>query len=244
VHEQGLHHGLGALGRREVGRRRANVVRYQAPQRDVVVDLLWPEVDALAGQGEPDDGAAEGADCGDAVEVVDGHAVLVDGVVVWAGLCEFQDALADAGVQEADADAACEALAAGLDGFERAGALQDVLGCFEEAVAGDVDAEAAGAGEDFDDAVGAHAAEEGLVGETGEGCGAVAVEDVLAAGDLGPVDPWRDGVHFGPQLVEFGVFGVVVMEELVEVAFGLGFAVGHGRFAGLAFCGFAVWDSG
>jgi len=147
-------------------------------------------------------------------------------------------------VEEAHAEAACEAVAAGLDGLEGPRALEDVLGCFEEAVAGDVDAEAAGAGEDFDDAVGAHAAEEGLVGEAREGGAAVAVEDVLAAGDLVPVDPGGDGVHFGPELVEFRVFGVVVFEEVVEIAFGFGLAVGNGRFAGLSFCGFAVWDGG
>lgn len=57
------------------------------------------------------------------------------------------------------------AFAAGFDGLERLGALEDVLGRLKHAVPRDFGAEAAGAGERFDDAVGAHAAEEGLVGE-------------------------------------------------------------------------------
>lgn len=42
-----------------------------------------------------------------------------------------------------------------MEGGEGEGALEDVLGCFEEAVTGDFGGEAACAGEGFDDAVGA-----------------------------------------------------------------------------------------
>lgn len=79
----------------------------------------------------------------------------------------------------------------------------------EEAVFGDFGIKSAGAGEGFDDAPAGHAADEGLEGEGDDGGAAVAVEDGLAAGDLGPVDPGGDGVKLGPEGVESGVGGVV-----------------------------------
>lgn len=58
--------------------------------------------------------------------------------------------------------------------------------------------EPTGSSQCFDDSRGAHAAEEGLVRETGDAGPAVTVEDVLAALDLGPVDPGGDVVNLGP----------------------------------------------
>ena len=101
-------------------------------------------------------------------------------------------------MQQPDPQTTREPRAARLNAFQAARTLEDMLGRLEEAVARDLDAKATRAHEDLDDAVGAHAAEQGLVGEPCEGRAAVAVEDVLATGDLGPVDPGRDCCYFVP----------------------------------------------
>ena len=64
----------------------------------VVACFALGHVDALAGQTEPDERCGEGADGGDAVQVVDWDAVFGDVVVVGACLCEFEDSPADGGV--------------------------------------------------------------------------------------------------------------------------------------------------
>ena len=66
-------------------------------------------------------------------------------------------------VEESDADAGGEALAEGLDGGEGGGYLEDVLGCFIEAVFGYLGTKAACSGEDFGYAGCSHAAEERVV---------------------------------------------------------------------------------
>lgn len=58
-------------------------------------------------------------------------------------------------MEETDSDRGGEACAAGLKGGEGEGALKDMLGCFEEAVAGNFSRETSCAGEGLDDAVGA-----------------------------------------------------------------------------------------
>ena len=73
-----------------------------------------------------------------------------------------------------------------------------MLRSLEESVSGDVDAEAAGACEDFDDAVGAHATEKTLICQSCESCSAIAVENVLTSLDLVPIDPVWDGSDFIP----------------------------------------------
>ena len=77
-----------------------------------------------------DEGGGEGADCGDGVEVVDGDAEGLDVEIVGVLGGEFHYSMADSSVEEADADGGSEASSAGLDGGEREGALEDVLGCF------------------------------------------------------------------------------------------------------------------
>ena len=134
-------------------------------------------------------------------------------------------------MQKAHPDARREPLAARLDARQRPRALQDMLRRLEQAAARYFRGEPPGAGERLDDPGRAHAAQQRLIGEAGEGGAAVAVEDVLAARDLRPVDPVGDGVDFGPELVEFGVAGGVVAEEDVEVALGFGFGV-FGLFCG------------
>lgn len=74
---------------------------------------------------------------------------------------------------------------------------------------GDFGVETTCACEGFDDTPAGHAADEGLEGEGDDGGPTVAVKDGLAPGDLGPVDPRRDGVKLGPEGGEGGVVGVV-----------------------------------
>ena len=60
VEQQHFHHLLGVLGGvEEAGCRAADHVADVAPQGDVVDDFLLAEVDALAGEGEPDEGGGE-----------------------------------------------------------------------------------------------------------------------------------------------------------------------------------------
>lgn len=68
-------------------------------------------------------------------------------------------------MEQADADGGGEAGAAGLDRGQVAGHLEDVLERLEEAAAGDLDAEATGAGERFDHAAATEAAYQGLESE-------------------------------------------------------------------------------
>lgn len=77
------------------------------------------------------------------------------GVVAWVCGGEFEDAETDGGVEEAHRDGGTETGAEGLDRGEGGGALEYVLGGFVDAAFGGGGGEAAGAGEDFDDAAGA-----------------------------------------------------------------------------------------
>lgn len=222
VHQQRLHHAARAGGGFEVRRRSANVVRDQAPQRDVVDDFLLAQEDALARQRQVDDGGGEGADRGDAVQVVDRDAVVGDRVVRRPRGREGHDAFAHGGVQEPHAQRAGEAGAAGLDALQRLGALEDVLRRLEQPVPCHFDAEAARARKHLDHPVRAHAAQQRLVRQPRQRRRAVAVEHVLAPRDLRPVDPRRDGRDFVPQGLEFGVLRMLVLQEEVEILLQLG----------------------
>lgn len=125
---------------------------------------------------------------------------------------EGEDAFADRSVEKADTEGGGEAVAVGLDAGEVPGAFENVLGGFEEAVPCYGDVEASGTGESFDNAGRTHAPEEGLIREAGQIRTGVAVEDVLATGDLVPVDGpgWVAGVVV--ELGELGV-GVFVLKE-------------------------------
>ncbi len=101
-----------------------------APESGVICYFLRGEEDALAGEGEVDEGCGESADCGDGVEVVDGDAEGLDVEIVGVFGGDVHYSLADGGVEEADADGGSEAGSVGMDGGEGEGALEDVLGCF------------------------------------------------------------------------------------------------------------------
>lgn len=116
-------------------------------------------------------------------------------------------------MEQAHADRAREPLAAGPKTVGGSGNLQDVLEGLEEATLGDAGVEAAGTGQCLDDAPAGHAANKGLEGQRDDGWAAVAVEDVLATLELGPVDPVRDSMELGPELVEFGIARVVMLQE-------------------------------
>ena len=104
----------------------------------------------MAREREPNQRGGEGADRGDAVEIVDRDAPFLGVVVLRPLLGELHDALADGGMEEPDADGRGEAGAARLDRLERPGALQDVLRGLEESMPGDFGGEPAGSGQGLD----------------------------------------------------------------------------------------------
>ena len=101
----------GGSGRREGLGRRAGIQGDETPQGDIVVYFASSGKDALSWQGDEEDGGGEGGDGGDAVEVIDGNAIGGDIVVAWMGFGEAEDALADSGMEKADAKRGGEARA-------------------------------------------------------------------------------------------------------------------------------------
>lgn len=220
--DEGLEQDPGAAGAGEPRPRQVRghteEVGDPAPEGGVVGGLARTRSDALPGQAEEQGGGGEGEDGAEAVEVVDGDAPAPDVKVARLAGLEGEDAPPDTRVEEADPQGAGEAFAAGPGAVEVLGHLEDMLESLEQAALGGPDAEAARPGEGLHHAAAGHAAYQGLEGQADDGGAAVPVEDVLASLDLVPIHPWRDGVDLCPELIEFGVGGVVLFEEEVEVA--------------------------
>jgi hypothetical protein len=90
-YEKGLHHGLGLLWGRQPLVWGAHQVRDVPPQGQVVDDLLLPQMDTLPREPQPYQGGAECVHGADTVQIVDGHAVFFDVVVLGLGPGELGD---------------------------------------------------------------------------------------------------------------------------------------------------------
>lgn len=174
-----------------------------------VFDFLLREINALPRETNPDQRSGEAEHSADAVEVVDGDAPSVDVEVALARLGQRQDTPSHIGMQQPHPHAGGKTFASRLDAGHVLGDLEHMLKSFEETVFGNFGVEAARAGEGLDDTPAGHAADEGLEGERDDGGAAVAVEDGLAPGDLGPVEPGGDSVELGPEGREGGIVWVV-----------------------------------
>jgi hypothetical protein len=88
-----------------------------------------------------------------------------------------------------------------------------VLKGLQQSPPGDAHPETARTTEGLDDAVPSHTTEERLKSEPDYGWAGVAVEDVLAAGQLRNVYPGREGIQFSPEPSESRVGGMVSLEQ-------------------------------
>lgn len=91
------------------------VVTNQSPESDVIGNLLVSEPDALPRQTQVDDNGGEGADGGDAVEVVRRHAKPLHVPVVGSPLRQLGDVLPDSGMKKSDSYRGRVAIAARFD---------------------------------------------------------------------------------------------------------------------------------